>query len=80
MSLFKFNVRLFNAFTGEIVGEFETYPLGLPDDSEKIVNYMRAYVRKLNNEPLSELSMTITSERMLNSRVRDGRYKEGDIF
>lgn len=78
--LYKFWIKLFNSFTGEILAEFEVNPTQIPDEMPKMLRWMEAYVRKQWREPNVPLGMTIHSEKMLNYYTREGRHKEQDFF
>lgn len=78
--LYKFRIKLFNSFTGEILAEFEVNPLQIPDEIPKLLRWMEAYARKQAREPNVPLGMTIHSEKMLNYYLREGRHKEQDLF
>lgn len=83
MATYNFHIRLFDSFTGEIFTEMDTLPMTLPDEREKLINYMRALARRLENNPSCELGMTVTSERLINKRspVRvNDHYVEGQLF
>lgn len=81
--VYKFYVKLFNSFGGEVLGDFETLPLAIPEEKFKLQRYMDAYINRLKLDPNIEYGMSITSERMLNkrSKVSDRSWiKEGDLF
>ena len=70
---------MFDSFTGESYKCIETNLFQLPTETDKLMKYMEAYCKKLVREPMTDLGMTISSERMLNRQQSD-HYKEGDLF
>lgn len=70
---------MFDSFTGESFKCIDTNLFQLPTETDKLMKYMEAYCKKLVRQPMVDLGMTISSERMLNSKQSD-HFKEGDLF